>query len=83
MVRRLVEARGACTKQIGREALAKKHYLTAGECLQRAGVYYHFASFLFLRDMAQMKAAHKKQIECRQTGAAVSRSAGRAGRDSV
>src|SRR5665647_3793849 len=58
--------RAAHHEAIGREALAKKHYLTAGECLQRAGVYYHFASFLFLRDMAQMKAAHKKQIECRQ-----------------
>jgi len=58
--------RAAQHEQIGREALAKEHYLTAGECLQRAGVYYHFASFLFLRDMAQMKAAHKKQIECRQ-----------------
>ena len=23
---------------------AKKHSLTAGECLQRAGVYYHFGS---------------------------------------
>jgi dipeptidyl aminopeptidase/acylaminoacyl peptidase len=60
-------ARAAHHEAIAREALAKKHYLTAGECFQRAGVYYHFASFLFLRDMAQMKAAHKKQIECRQT----------------
>jgi 2,6-dihydroxypseudooxynicotine hydrolase len=60
-------ARAARHEQLGRDALAKKHYLTAGECLQRAGVYYHFASFLFVRDQAQMKAAHKKQIECRQT----------------
>jgi len=59
-------ARAAHHEAIGREALAKKHFLTAGECLQRAGVYYHFASFLFVRDQAQMKAAHKKQIECRQ-----------------
>jgi 2,6-dihydroxypseudooxynicotine hydrolase len=59
-------ARAAHHEQLGRDALAKKHYLTAGECLQRAGVYYHFASFLFVRDQAQMKAAHKKQIECRQ-----------------
>jgi 2,6-dihydroxypseudooxynicotine hydrolase len=58
--------RAAHHEEIGREALAKKHNLTAGECLQRAGVYYHFAAFLFLRNMAQMKAAHKKQIECRQ-----------------
>ena len=59
-------ARAAHHEQIGREALAQKHFLTAGECLQRAGVYYHFASFLFVHDQAQMKAAHKKQIECRQ-----------------
>ena len=59
-------ARGAHHEAIGREALAKKHYLTAGECLQRAAVYYHFGSFLFVHDQAQMKAAHKKQIECRQ-----------------
>ena len=36
-------ARAAHHEQIGREALAGKHFLTAGECLQRAGVYYHFA----------------------------------------
>lgn len=59
-------ARGAHHEQLDREALAGKHFLTAGECLQRAGVYYHFASFLFVQDQAQMKAAHKKQIECRQ-----------------
>jgi 2,6-dihydroxypseudooxynicotine hydrolase len=59
-------ARAAHHEQLGREALAAKHFLTAGECLQRAGVYYHFASFLFVQDQAQMKAAHKKQIECRQ-----------------
>jgi dipeptidyl aminopeptidase/acylaminoacyl peptidase len=59
-------ARAAIHEQMGREALATKRLLTASECLQRAGVYYHFASFLFVNDMAQMKAAHKKQIECRQ-----------------
>ncbi len=58
--------RAAVHEQMGREELAAKHLLTAGECLQRAGVYYHFASFLFVNDVAQMKAAHKKQIECRQ-----------------
>jgi 2,6-dihydroxypseudooxynicotine hydrolase len=58
--------RAAVHEQMGREALAAKRYLTAGESLQRAGVYYHFASFLFVNDIPQMKAAHKKQIECRQ-----------------
>src|SRR5712691_5654229 len=59
-------ARAAHHEQLGREALAMKHFLTAGECLQRAGVYYHFASFLFVHDMAQMKVAHRKAIECRR-----------------
>jgi 2,6-dihydroxypseudooxynicotine hydrolase len=59
-------ARAAHHEQLGREALARGHNLTAGECLQRAGVYYHFGSFLFAHDPAQMKAAHRKQIECRQ-----------------
>jgi dipeptidyl aminopeptidase/acylaminoacyl peptidase len=59
-------ARAAHHEQLGRDALKQKHFLTAGECLQRAGVYYHFASFLFVHDQAQMQAAHKKQIECRQ-----------------
>src|SRR6185503_16517338 len=59
-------ARAAHHEQLGREALARGHNLTAGECLQRAGVYYHFGSFLFAHDPEQMKVAHKKQIECRQ-----------------
>jgi 2,6-dihydroxypseudooxynicotine hydrolase len=58
--------RAAVHEQMGHESLATKRYLTAGEALQRAGIYYHFASFLFVNDLPQMKAAHKKQIECRQ-----------------
>jgi dipeptidyl aminopeptidase/acylaminoacyl peptidase len=59
-------ARAAHHEQLGRAAEKRGHTLTAGECLQRAGVYYHFGSFLFAHDPEQMKAAHKKQIECRQ-----------------
>ena len=59
-------ARAAIHEQIGQEALAKGHFLTAGECLQRAAVYYHYASFLFVHDVPQMKVAHQKQIACRQ-----------------
>jgi dipeptidyl aminopeptidase/acylaminoacyl peptidase len=58
--------RAAHHEQLGREALARGHMLTASECLQRAGVYYHFASFLFVHDQPQMKAAHMKAVECRQ-----------------
>jgi 2,6-dihydroxypseudooxynicotine hydrolase len=51
---------------LGREALAARRFLTAGEHLQRAGLYYHFGKFLFVHDLAQMKAAHKKAVECRR-----------------
>jgi dipeptidyl aminopeptidase/acylaminoacyl peptidase len=63
---RIWSERAAHHEQLGRVALAKKHFLTAGECLQRAGVYYHFASFLFVNDIPQMKAAHMKAVTCRQ-----------------
>jgi len=58
--------RAAHHEQLGREALKRGHMLTAGEALQRAGVYYHFAAFLFVHDLPQMKAAHLKAVECRQ-----------------
>jgi fermentation-respiration switch protein FrsA (DUF1100 family) len=58
--------RAALHEQVGSEALKRGHYLTAGECLQRAGIYYHFAAFLFLQDQPQMRAAHMKGVECRQ-----------------
>lgn len=59
-------ARAAYHEQIAKEAMAKKHFLTAGEGFQRAGVYYHFAAFLFVNDVPQMKVAHQKAIACRQ-----------------
>jgi 2,6-dihydroxypseudooxynicotine hydrolase len=59
-------ARADVHEQLGREALAREKFLTAGEHLQRAGVYYHFAAFLFVQDVPQMKVAHKKAIACRQ-----------------
>jgi fermentation-respiration switch protein FrsA (DUF1100 family) len=58
-------ARAAIHEAIGRAALADAKHLSAGEQLQRAGVYYHFAKFLFVQDVAQMKAAHMKAVACR------------------
>jgi 2,6-dihydroxypseudooxynicotine hydrolase len=69
-------ARAAVHEEMGREALAKGKHLTAGEHLQRAGVYYHFGKFLFVQDLAQMKAAHAKAIECRNLALAHLRPAG-------
>ena len=58
-------ARAAMHEAMGRDALADRKFISAGEHLQRAGVYYHFAKFLFVQDMVQMKAAHMKAVECR------------------
>jgi 2,6-dihydroxypseudooxynicotine hydrolase len=58
--------RAADHEQLGRDALAARNFVTAGEHLQRAGVYYHFAAFLFVNDVPQMKAAHTKAVECRR-----------------
>ncbi len=59
-------ARAAMHEALGREALARGHRLTASEHLTRAGVYYHFAKFMFVNDMGEMRAAHMKAVECRQ-----------------
>jgi 2,6-dihydroxypseudooxynicotine hydrolase len=57
-------ARAALHEALGRAALAQGHGISAGEHLNRAGVYYHFGKFLFVDEMAQMKAAHGKAVEC-------------------
>ena len=59
--------RAAIHEAMGREALANGKFISAGEHLQRAGVYYHFAKFLFVHDIPQMKAAHMKAAECRRS----------------
>ena len=68
--------RAAHHEQLGREALRDGHELTAAECLQRASVYYHFASFLFVHDVPQMKVAHVKGVACRQAALPFLRPAG-------
>jgi dienelactone hydrolase len=69
-------ARAAVHEAMGREALADKKFLSAGEHLQRAGVYYHFAKFLFVHDLPQMHVAHLKAIECRSLALAYLRPPG-------
>src|SRR6266568_4386654 len=48
---------------LGREALAQGYKLSAGEHLVRAGVYYHFAKFVFVHDPKQMREAHMRSVE--------------------
>ena len=58
-------ARAAEHEARGRQSLEDRNFLTAGQQLETAGVLYHFAKFVFVNDMEQMKAAHAKAVECR------------------
>ena len=58
-------ARAAVHEELGRKSLADGHKLSAGEHLTRAAVCYHFSKFVFVVDYEQMKAAHRKAVECR------------------
>jgi len=62
--------RAAVHERLGREALKEGTKLTAGEHLVRAGIYYHFAKFVFVQDLDQMKKAHMKAVECYRDGVA-------------
>jgi 2,6-dihydroxypseudooxynicotine hydrolase len=57
-------ARAAIHEKMGRAALAARQNISAAEHLCRAAVTYHFAKYLFVRDMDQHRAAHKKAVEC-------------------
>ena len=58
-------ARAAVHEVLGDEAHAQGFNLSAGEHWNRAAVCYHFAKFVFVEDVAQMKAAHLKAVACR------------------
>ena len=63
-------ARAKVHEDLGRAALKEGTKLTAGEHLVRAGIYYHFAKFVFVQDLDQMKKAHMKAVECYRDGVA-------------
>ncbi len=58
-------ARAAVHDALGDAVFAQGHKLSAGEHWTRAAVCYHFAKFVFVEDVAQMKAAHLKAVACR------------------
>jgi dipeptidyl aminopeptidase/acylaminoacyl peptidase len=49
---------------LGREALAGGRGRSAGAHLAQASVYYHFAKFLFVHDLAQQREAHHRAVRC-------------------
>jgi dienelactone hydrolase len=51
-------------ERLGREALAGGREMSAGAHLSQAAVYYHFAKFLFVNDLGQMRTAHLKAVRC-------------------
>jgi len=55
---------GAGHEQLGRTALAAGRQRSAGAHLAQAAVYYHFAKFMFVDDLDQMRAAHLMTVRC-------------------
>src|ERR1700751_878026 len=51
-------------ERLGRDAALRNQDLSAGAHLARAAVYYHFAKFLFVNDMDQMRTAHRAAVRC-------------------
>jgi fermentation-respiration switch protein FrsA (DUF1100 family) len=60
-------ARARVHEALGREALGRGYRLTAGEHLVRAAMYYHFAKFVFVHDIEQMRTAHMHAVDCYRT----------------
>ncbi len=57
-------ARAKLHQDLAAEALRDGHRLSAGEHFVRAAMYYHFAKFVFVQDPLQMRAAHRKAVDC-------------------
>jgi 2,6-dihydroxypseudooxynicotine hydrolase len=49
---------------LGRDALAEGRDRSAGEHLTQAAAYFHFAKFVFVEDVAQMRTAHQRAVAC-------------------
>ncbi len=55
---------GAAHEKLGRTALTEGRKRSAGAHLSQAAVYYHFAKFMFVDDIDQMRAAHLMAVRC-------------------
>jgi 2,6-dihydroxypseudooxynicotine hydrolase len=49
---------------LGRDALADECFVSAGQHLSRSAVYHHFAKFVFVEDLDQMREAHRRAVAC-------------------
>lgn len=57
-------ARAQMHEARGRAAMGARQYVSATEHLMRASVTYHFAKYLFVQDMAQLRVAHARAVDC-------------------
>ena len=57
-------AEAAEHEALGRDALRSGRTRSAGAHLARAAVYWHFAKFVFVDDLDQMKSAHMRAVRC-------------------
>ena len=55
---------GSEHEELGRDALAEGRLRSAGEHLAQAAVYHHFAKFVFVQDLDQMREAHARAVAC-------------------
>jgi 2,6-dihydroxypseudooxynicotine hydrolase len=58
--------RASVHEALGSDALVAGRGLSAAEHMTRAAVCYHFAKFVFVHDIEQMRAAHEKAVACRE-----------------
>ena len=54
----------AVHERLGEEALEQGRLRSAGSHFSTAAVTYHFAKFVFVRDLSQMRAAHEAAVRC-------------------
>ena len=61
---RVWSERAAIHERLGDEALAERRFVSAGEHLSQAAVTYHFAKYLFVQDIQQLRTAHRNAVDC-------------------
>jgi dipeptidyl aminopeptidase/acylaminoacyl peptidase len=64
-------------RELAEQAQAERHLLTAGEHYTRAALCYHFAKFVFVNDLDQMRTAHQAAVACRSAALPYLRPPGR------
>lgn len=54
-------------EDLGNEALEAGRFRSAGAHFSTASIFYHFAKFVFVQDLDQMRTAHESSVRCLNT----------------